>query len=81
MSGLDEQAICEIMDDKSLAAIKSEEELINHIKSSLNKFDSSISTNFETLTNYDVLRGELSNLPAIVVTLEGASATGKSLIA
>lgn len=81
MSGLNEQAISEVMNEVSLAGIESEEGLLNKIRNSLSAFENSINSNFETLTIYEKLRGESSNLPAIVVTLEGASATGKSLIA
>ena len=81
MSGLNEQAISEVMNEVSLAGIESEEGLLNQIRNSLCSFENSINHNFETLTKYEKLRGESSNLPAIVVTLEGASATGKSLIA
>jgi 2-phosphoglycerate kinase len=81
VSGLTDQAIAEIVNEKSLRDIETEEDLYSHIRNSLASFDSSISSNFDVLTKYEMLRGESSDLPPIVVAIEGASATGKTLIA
>ena len=81
LSGLDDQAISEIMHYSVVQDSKTEEELFIHVRESLESFKPDIPTNFETLTKYEQYRGKSSELPAIVVVLEGASATGKSLIA
>jgi 2-phosphoglycerate kinase len=81
LSGLDEQGISEIINESSIAEIESEEDLLAHIIKALSSYHSSIKSNFETLSRYEDLRGKILDIPAIVVALEGASATGKSLIA
>ncbi|NHI88229.1 MAG: hypothetical protein EAX87_01830 [Candidatus Thorarchaeota archaeon] len=81
VSGLTDQAIAEIVNEKSLRDAETEEDLYSHIRNSLTTFDSSIRSNFEVLTKYEMLRGKSSGPPSIVVAIEGASATGKSMIA
>ncbi|MHA2353296.1 MAG: hypothetical protein ACXABX_09280 [Candidatus Thorarchaeota archaeon] len=81
LSGLDDQAVSEIMHYSVVQDFETEEELFIHVRESLESFKPDVRSNFETLTKYEQYRGESSKLPAIVVVLEGASATGKSLIA
>lgn len=81
LSGLNEQAISEVMHNSAVQNSETEETLLNHVRESLVSYEPGVRTNFETLTKYENLRGEFPELPAIVVILEGASATGKSLIA
>jgi 2-phosphoglycerate kinase len=69
------------VDESAFGKFDSEVALLNHIRETLSSYDSSILSNFETLTSYESLRGESSEIPTIAVVLEGASATGKSLIA
>ncbi|MHA1964125.1 MAG: hypothetical protein ACXACG_02795 [Candidatus Thorarchaeota archaeon] len=78
LSGLNDQAISEIMQYSVIQNFATEEELFKHVRESLESYKPDIRTNFETLTKYEKCR---SKLPAIVLVLEGASATGKSLIA
>lgn len=81
MSGLNDHSIAEIVDEESLKEAKTEEDLYGHIRDSLAAFENSIRSNFEALTKYEMLRGESPSLPPIVAAIEGASATGKSLVA
>lgn len=81
VSGLTDHAITEIVNEESLRDIETEGDLYSHIRKSLTAFDGSIRSNFEVLTKYETLRSESSDLPPIVVAIEGASATGKSMIA
>lgn len=81
VSGLNDLAIEEIVNEKSLRDIETEGDLYSHIQNSLASYDSSIRSNFDALTKYEAIRGESSSLPPIVVAIEGASATGKSMIA
>jgi 2-phosphoglycerate kinase len=81
LSGLNDQAISEVMHNSTVFTCETEEALLNYVRESLNSYESKVSTNFETLTKYEESRRESAELPTIVVVLEGASATGKSLIA
>ena len=81
LSGLNDQAISEVMHSSSVHNCKTEEELLNYVRESLNSYRPEVCNNFEILTKYEELRGTTLELPAIAVILEGASATGKSLIA
>ncbi|MFX1580263.1 MAG: hypothetical protein ACFFBJ_11485, partial [Promethearchaeota archaeon] len=81
LCGLDDQSILEVLHEATLETIDSSEDLFNHVYDSLSSFNPEIQTNFNTLVNYEKARGEKRNIPAIMLILEGASATGKSLIA
>jgi 2-phosphoglycerate kinase len=81
LSGLDDQAISEILQDSVAKEFQTNQALVNHIAHSLESYDSETQTKFNTLIRYDSLRGENQNIPAIILVIEGASATGKSLIA
>ena len=81
LSGLSDSAISEVLSSFAIGEIETEEILLNHILEALESYESSILTNFETLTKYESLRGEFPELPTLAVVIEGASATGKSLIA
>jgi 2-phosphoglycerate kinase len=81
LSGLDDQSILEVLQEATLENIDSSEGLFNHVYDSLSSFNPEIQNNFNTLVNYEKVRGKKRNIPAIILILEGASATGKSLIA
>ncbi len=81
LSGLNDQAISEVMHNPAVFTCKTEEALLKYVRESLNSYEPTVGTNFETLTKYEESRAGSAELPAIVVVLEGASATGKSLIA
>ncbi|MHA3962885.1 MAG: hypothetical protein AM325_005020 [Candidatus Thorarchaeota archaeon SMTZ1-45] len=81
LSGLSDNDISRIMHDSKIQQIETEGELLNQIRESLGAYQPSIRTNFDILTRYESLRGDSIEIPALVVVIEGASATGKSLIA
>lgn len=85
LSGLSDKQVSEIVQD-AVSGLKStenptEEILLNLVRNTLESSEDSACDNFETLTKYEKLRGESHEIPPIVVILEGASATGKSIIA
>ncbi len=81
LSGLDDQAISEAVSDTAVNNLETEEALIEYVRDTLESYRPEIKANFDALTKYEELRGEDHELPAIIVILEGASATGKSLLA
>jgi 2-phosphoglycerate kinase len=81
LSGLKDQDISEVIHSSTVQNCKTEEALLNYVRESLDSYEPEVLTNFNTLTKYESLRGESPDLPAIAIILEGASATGKSLLA
>ena len=85
LSGLAENQASDIMQNavRKLESIAnpSKEILLNHVRKALESSKNSVRENFETLTKYENMRSESHDAPPIVVILEGASATGKSVIA
>ena len=81
LSGLDDSAISELLLEEQVLKFKTVDALISYLLESLESYETEIQSNFETLTRYEQIRGENQGVPAIIVVLEGASATGKSLIA
>jgi 2-phosphoglycerate kinase len=85
LSGLADRDASTIIDDVSTRAGKceswKEEDLLNATEESLKHYSPEIMQNFRLLQKYDELRGESKALPGIVLVLEGASATGKSMLA
>ncbi len=61
--------------------VPTESELTNFIEASLKSHSPQIIKNYETLSEYEHLRGESNQIPPIILALEGASATGKSMLA
>ncbi|MHA2359966.1 MAG: hypothetical protein ACXAB5_06810 [Candidatus Thorarchaeota archaeon] len=85
LSGLSDAQVSEIVQE-SVNKIKSipdptEENLLNLVRSSLESSRKPVRDSFEILTRYEELRRESKEIPPVVVVLEGASATGKSIIA
>ncbi len=85
LSGLSDKQTCDILHSlvnefKSTKNL-TEYTLLNQVRISLDSFDNSIRENFETLIDYDKLREKSREIPSIAIILEGASATGKSVIA
>ena len=85
LSGLSEKEVSEII-QVSASKIKTipnptEEILLNLVRESLDSRKDSIRVNFETLTKYEELRRKTHDIPPVVVIIEVASATGKSIIA
>ncbi len=81
LCGLLDSDVLQVVNDIVTSEVKTEEDLLNRIREILNLKQPSILRNFDILTRYEVLRGDSLKLPAIVVVIEGASASGKSLIA
>ena len=81
LSGLNDRSISEVLKESVVENIETEAALLSHARESLESYNHEILANFDTLTKYENFRGENLQIPAIVIILEGASATGKSLIA
>jgi 2-phosphoglycerate kinase len=85
LSGLTDIEVASIIDDASRKANNiralNEEDFMSCIEESLKEYPSDILQNFQSLTKYDKIRGESTTLPALILILEGASATGKSMLA
>lgn len=85
LSGLPDLRISEIMRDVvgSIESSKNptEERLLSLVRESLESEGQNVREVFDTLTNYEKMREDNIEIPPIVVILEGASATGKSIIA
>ncbi len=81
LCGLSDSDVSEVVNDAVISDANTEEDLLNRIRDVLNLKQPSILRKFEILTKYEKFRGDSSKLPAIVVVIEGASASGKSLIA
>lgn len=86
LSGLIDVVISEILSDikKEQATsqqIPTESDLSKFVENALNSESSQILKNYETLNVYEHLRGVSDEIPPIILALEGASATGKSMLA
>jgi len=85
LSGLRDQEISNIIDDSlsetSISNTWTEVDLIESIERSLGKYPEKIRDNFNLLTTYEQTRGESKSTPSLILVLEGASATGKSMLA
>ncbi|MFW9807536.1 MAG: hypothetical protein ACFFFK_12480, partial [Candidatus Thorarchaeota archaeon] len=81
LSGLDDRSISDVLHNLSTKNIRTRNTILSEVKDSLKSYKSEIQTNFESLTQYERQRGEGRKLPAIIIVLEGASATGKSMLA
>ncbi|MBN2229149.1 MAG: hypothetical protein JW779_06105 [Candidatus Thorarchaeota archaeon] len=85
LSGLDLHEISDIisstMPDPANSETLTENQLIESIRSSLSNYPDSVKQNYDLLMQYEQLRGEDESIPPLVLVLEGASATGKSLLA
>jgi 2-phosphoglycerate kinase len=85
LSGLTDLEVSEIIDDVSGSADKheawKEEDLLTTIEESIKHHSPKVLQNFRLLLKYDEIRGESATVPAIILVLEGASATGKSILA
>ncbi|MFX1483404.1 MAG: hypothetical protein ACFFCP_09465 [Promethearchaeota archaeon] len=85
LSGLSDKEVSEIIlsVSKEIASKEktNEVELLNLIRNCLEPKKNSVRDSFEILSKYEELRSESDGIPPIVVIIEGASATGKSVIA
>jgi len=85
LSGFTDAAISVILSDimkyYSSHKIPTEDNLTEFVKDILTSHSPQILKNFETLISYEHLRGNSDGIPPIILALEGASATGKSMLA
>ena len=70
LSGLSDSAISEVFSSFAIGEIETEEILLNHIREALESYESSLLTNFETLTKYESLRVEFPELPVNTIVPE-----------
>jgi 2-phosphoglycerate kinase len=85
LSGLSDLDTSSII-DKSLSGVSNpdtwtEENLVASIESMLEKYPEQIRSNFKLLTTYEQMRENTDSTPPLILVLEGASATGKSMLA
>lgn len=81
LSGLSEKLAVDIIDNIcDVLKNPTEESILQLARESIDTNNPSIVDNFDTLSKYEILKGESNNIPSIVVVLEGASATGKSIV-
>jgi len=85
LSGLTDIPISQILADiqkyHSNKKVPTESKLTKFLQDSLNSHSPQIIKNYETLNEYEHLRGVSDEIPPIILALEGASATGKSMLA
>ena len=81
LCGLSDKATSQILTDIKQTKLDSEEKIFTHIKDALSKEPRIIQRSFETLNSYEQLRGSSDKVPSLILVLEGASATGKSMLA
>jgi len=81
LCGLSDAATSQILKDIKKARLNSEEDIFKHIKDALSKEPRIIQRSFNTLNSYEQLRGTSDKVPPLILALEGASATGKSMLA
>jgi len=85
LSGLTDAAISimtsDIMKYYSSHKIPTEDDFREFVEDMLKSYSPQILKNYETLNAYEHLRGISDEIPPIILALEGASATGKSMLA
>ncbi|MHA2026018.1 MAG: hypothetical protein ACW98U_08970 [Candidatus Thorarchaeota archaeon] len=85
LSGLPDMRISEIMREvvgkMESSNNPTEETLLSFVQEFLESNGQNVREDFETLTRYERMRADDIEIPPVVVILEGASATGKSVIA
>lgn len=81
LCGLSDTSTSQILKDIKKTKLNSEKEIFNYIKDALSTEPKIILRSFELLNNYEQLRGTADNIPPLILALEGASATGKSMLA
>ncbi len=73
--------ISELSTRKPQSGSWSESKIIDFVQDNLQKRNSEITNSFASIITYENLRSIKEDVPPIVVVIEGASATGKSMIA
>ncbi len=85
LSGLTDHETSSIIDEamlqSSISDTWTEATLFSFIDDSLRKYPKQIQNNFKLLTTYEETRGRENSTPSLIIALEGASATGKSMLA
>ncbi|TFG31221.1 hypothetical protein EU528_06825 [Candidatus Thorarchaeota archaeon] len=81
LCGLSELATAQILSGLGDTHPAAEEKLLTYVSDTLGSISSEISKNFRLLNIYEELRGTSDKIPPLILALEGASATGKSMLA
>jgi len=81
LCGLSDIASAQILSDLKERHPITEDNLFTFVSDVLEIEPPKILSNFETLNTYEKLRGTSEKIPPLILTLEGASATGKSMLA
>jgi 2-phosphoglycerate kinase len=81
LCGLSELATAQILSGLGDTHPAAEEKLLTYVSDALGSISSEISKNFRLLNIYEELRGTSDKIPPLILALEGASATGKSMLA
>ncbi len=81
LSGLSEIQVADVIDTIcDTLTNPAEDILLQFVRESIESSNPSIIENFDKLSEYEKLKGMSKDIPPIVVVLEGASATGKSIV-
>jgi 2-phosphoglycerate kinase len=81
LSGLSDITTSEIIADIMQNNLSSEELIFTQVEETLSTEPPEILKNYNLLSSYEQLRGTSDKIPPIILALEGASATGKSMLA
>ena len=81
LCGLSDASTSQILKNIKRSKLNSDDEISTHIKDALSKEPRIVLRSFETLNSYEQLRGTSDKVPPLILALEGASATGKSMVA
>ncbi len=86
LSGLTDSTVAEMLTSlkkkySSKKTTLTEQELLQVIREVINEESPDIVERYDILTTYEQLRGVHEDIPPLIVVLEGASATGKSMLA
>ena len=73
--------IFQLLDKNSKTVHSTESELLSIVRDTIREEKSNIIRSFNTIINYENLRRTNDQTPPLIIVLEGASATGKSMIA
>jgi 2-phosphoglycerate kinase len=85
LSGLQETEVADIIAGSIAGHLSSnlwtEEDLVKSIEKALEEYPPHLRENFQLLTAYEQARGQSDSSRSLILVLEGASATGKSMLA
>ncbi|TFH04889.1 MAG: hypothetical protein E4H14_13805 [Candidatus Thorarchaeota archaeon] len=81
LCGLSEITTAQIISDLKVSQTSTEEKMIKSVIAALKCESPEILKNYETLNSYDQLHESTDKSPPFILALQGASATGKSMLA